>query len=158
MPTTRRRSKSLSGIPAPDARTGRTPPPPENHPTPMPTPVRFDKVLISNPGAIACRLTPTPPTPPPVRFDRVLIATRAAIACRIIRSLRSLGLGSVAVYSEADADSAHVAQADQALCIGPAAAAHSYLDADRILAAARASGAGAFHPGYGFLSESPDFA
>jgi urea carboxylase len=91
-------------------------------------------------------------------FDTVLIANRGAIACRIIRTLKSLGLRSVAVYSEADADSAHVAMADVAVCIGPAPAAQSYLNAERILQVARETGAGAIHPGYGFLSENPGFA
>ncbi|MDI1259346.1 urea carboxylase [Aquabacterium sp.] len=91
-------------------------------------------------------------------FDTVLIANRGAIACRIIRTLRKMGLRSVAVYSEADADARHVAMADASVCIGPAPAAQSYLDVDRILAAARETGAGAIHPGYGFLSENPGFA
>ena len=91
-------------------------------------------------------------------FKKVLIANRGAIACRIIRTLDRMGIGSVAVYSEADRHSMHVAQAGEAICIGPAAAAQSYLRADVILEAAKATGADAIHPGYGFLSENPDFA
>ena len=90
--------------------------------------------------------------------SRVLIANRGEIARRIIRSCRRLGLETVAVYSEADAASAHVEEADQAFCIGKPRAQDSYLVIEHILGAARASGAGLVHPGYGFLSESPAFA
>jgi len=91
-------------------------------------------------------------------FTKVLIANRGAIACRIIRTLKKLGIKSVVVYSEADRASLHVAQADEAVCIGRAPAAESYLRADRILEVAKASGAQGIHPGYGFLSENADFA
>lgn len=91
-------------------------------------------------------------------FKKVLIANRGAIACRIIRTLDRMGVGSVAVYSEADRHSMHVAQAGEAVAIGPAAAALSYLRGDAILEAAKATGAEAIHPGYGFLSENPEFA
>ncbi|MET0545251.1 MAG: biotin carboxylase N-terminal domain-containing protein, partial [Caulobacterales bacterium] len=91
-------------------------------------------------------------------FDKVLIANRGAIACRIIRTLKRMGVKSVAVYSDADAGSLHVAQADEAVRIGAGPAAESYLRVEAILEAARATGAQAIHPGYGFLSESADFA
>ncbi|MHA7969572.1 acetyl-CoA carboxylase biotin carboxylase subunit [Rhizobium sp. CAU 1783] len=91
-------------------------------------------------------------------FDSVLIANRGEIALRILRACRDLGLRTIAVHSDADADLRHVALADQTLCIGPAPAARSYLDKHEILLAAQLTGAGAIHPGYGFLSENADFA
>jgi urea carboxylase len=91
-------------------------------------------------------------------FDTVLIANRGAIATRIIRTLRRMGLRSVAVYSQADEESLHVAMADAAVCIGGARASESYLNIAAILDAARATGAGAIHPGYGFLAENVEFA
>ncbi len=91
-------------------------------------------------------------------FEKVLIANRGAIACRIIRTLRKMGVGSVAVYSEADRHSMHVEQADAAVCIGPPSPAHSYLSIPALLEAARRTKAEAIHPGYGFLSENASFA
>ncbi len=91
-------------------------------------------------------------------FNKILIANRGEIACRVAATCRRLGIASVAVYSDADANAKHVAACDEAVHIGAASAAESYLRIERIIAAARATGAQAIHPGYGFLSENEDFA
>jgi geranyl-CoA carboxylase alpha subunit len=93
-----------------------------------------------------------------MRFDTLLIANRGEIASRVMRSARRLGLRCVAVYSEADRDAPHVREADAAVCVGPAASAESYLSVERMIDACRRTAAQAVHPGYGFLSENPQFA
>ena len=91
-------------------------------------------------------------------FQKVLIANRGEIALRVIRTLKEMNIRSVAIYSQADRNSLHVRQADEAVCIGPAPSSQSYLNIDAIVTAAKITGADAIHPGYGFLSENADFA
>ena len=91
-------------------------------------------------------------------FKKILIANRGEIACRVIKTARKMGIQTVAVYSEADKDARHVELADEAVLLGPAPSRESYLVADKIIAACKATGAEALHPGYGFLSENEDFA
>jgi propionyl-CoA carboxylase alpha chain len=91
-------------------------------------------------------------------FKKILIANRGEIACRVIKTARKMGVATVAVHSEADKDAKHVELADEAVCIGPPPSKESYLSIDKIIAACKQTGAEAVHPGYGFLSENPEFA
>merc|ERR1712054_546192 len=93
----------------------------------------------------------------PSTFKKVLIANRGEIACRVIKSCRELGIRTVAVYSDCDVNSLHVQMADEAFRLGPSSVAESYLVGEKILNIAKKTNSDAIHPGYGFLSENPDF-
>ncbi|MEO0865319.1 MAG: biotin carboxylase N-terminal domain-containing protein, partial [Pseudomonadota bacterium] len=91
-------------------------------------------------------------------FNKILIANRGEIACRVIKTARKMGIGTVAIYSDADAKALHVQMADEAIHIGPPPANQSYIVIEKVMAAIKSSGAQAVHPGYGFLSENAKFA
>jgi acetyl-CoA carboxylase, biotin carboxylase subunit len=117
------------------------------------------QLLASTARGLPTMTTPTSPSPAPVcTFKKVLIANRGEIALRIIRACREMGIATVVVYSQADADSLAVKLADESYCIGPNAAAHSYLNVANIISVALMTQSDAIHPGYGFLSENADFA
>src|SRR5438067_8675703 len=107
---------------------------------------------------MASRSSTERPCLPSALFKKVLIANRGEIALRVICACKELGIGTVAVYSEADREGLHVRFADQAVCIGPAKSAKSYLDIPSVISAAEITNVDAIHPGYGFLSENADFA
>jgi propionyl-CoA carboxylase alpha chain len=91
-------------------------------------------------------------------FEKILVANRGEIACRVIKTARKMGIATVAIYSDADRNALHVQMADEAVHIGPAPANESYIVIDKVMAAIKATGAEAVHPGYGFLSENKKFA
>jgi propionyl-CoA carboxylase alpha chain len=106
---------------------------------------------------VAIKKAATAPAKSHPLFDKILIANRGEIACRVIRTCKRLGIKTVAVYSEADADALHVREADEKVLIGPPPSTQSYLLVDKIVEACKKTGAQAVHPGYGFLSEKQEF-
>jgi acetyl/propionyl-CoA carboxylase alpha subunit len=116
------------------------------------------RTLTTSTTLLSSTTTSSPSVVSPSLFNRVLIANRGEIACRVIRTCNRLGVKTVAVYSDADAASQHVALADEAIRLGPAPSAESYLNAARIIDVGKETSSDAIHPGYGFLSENEAFS